>query len=297
MAGNEAELYVEARHRLGEAIIWHAARQRLMWIDLLDPALFEHDPETGHMESRRLELPPPIGAIAATSDPGLLALTHRHGLSLLTIADLTLTHVCDPEAGRDAIIWNDAKCDRWGRLWIGSSHEKEREPRGALWCVKDGRSYALGDAGFAVSNGPAFSPDGRTLYFNDSAGRATLAYDIFPGDIHPRNRRTLITYGADEGLPDGVITDAEGCLWVAHWGAPRISRYRPDGRLIRTYRVPAGNVTTMCFGGSELQTLYIATARDSLSDSALAEFPLTGSIFRLDTETQGLPEPLFAVTA
>ena len=163
MAASEAELFIEARHRLGEAIIWHVARRRLLWIDLLDPALIEHDLATGRTERRPLALPPPIGAIAATSDPGLLALTHRHGLSLLAIADLTLTHLCDPEAGRDAIIWNDAKCDRWGRLWIGSSHEKEREPRGALWCVKNGRTFALGDAGFAVSNGPAFSPDGALL--------------------------------------------------------------------------------------------------------------------------------------
>ena len=295
MARDEAELYIEARHRLGEAIIWHVARPRLMWIVLLDPALFEHDLATGQTQSRRLALPPPIGAIAATSDPGLLALTHRQGLSLLAIADLKLRPFCDPEAGRDAIIWNDAKCDPWGRLWIGSSHEKEREPRGALWCVKDRKTFALGDAGFAVSNGPAFSPDGRTLYFNDSAGRATLAYDITAEDPHPRNRRTLIAYAPDEGLPDGIVTDAEGCLWVAHWGAPRISRYRPDGRLIRAYRVPAGNVTTMCFGSSDLQTLYITTARDGLGDGTLAEFPGTGSVFRLKTETRGLSEHLFAV--
>ena len=141
---SKVELFIEARHRLGEAIIWHAANQCLYWIDLLDPALFRHDLKTAVTRSWPLLLPAPIGAIAATEDPDLLLLTHRQGLSLLRISNLALEPYCDPEDGRDAIIWNDAKCDRWGRIWAGSSHEFEKQPRGALWSVKDSRSFALG---------------------------------------------------------------------------------------------------------------------------------------------------------
>jgi len=290
---SEIELFIEAEHRLGEAIIWHEAHRCLYWIDLLDPALFRHDFRTAKTHSWSLPLEAPIGAIAATDNPDVLLITHRRGLSLLRISDLSLEAYCDPEAGRDAIIWNDAKCDRWGRVWAGSSHASEKEARGALWCIRDRNDFALGDAGFAISNGPAVSPDGGTLYFNDSLGRTTYAYDITESNLRPRNRRALIRFTPEEGLPDGIITDAEGCLWIAHWGGARVSRYGADGELIAAYPVPAHNVTTMCFAGPEYTTLYITTARDGLDAAALADMPLAGSLFRLATTVKGLPEPLF----
>ncbi len=290
---SQVELFIEAKHRLGEAIIWHEAHQCLYWIDLLDPALFRHDQKSGRTSSWPLPLAAPIGAIAATEDADLLLITHRHGLSLLRISDLSLEPYCDPEAGRDAIIWNDAKCDRWGRVWAGSSHEFEKEARGALWCVADRKRFALGDAGFAISNGPAVSPDGGTLYFNDSFGRTTFAYDISKDDLHPRNRRALIQFAPEDGMPDGIITDAEGCLWIAHWGGARVSRHTPDGRLLATFPVPALNVTTMCFAGPEFTALYITTARDGMDEASLSAMPLSGSLFRFQTDTKGLAGPLF----
>ncbi len=293
---SEVKIFIETKHRLGEAIIWHEVHQCLYWIDLLDPALFRHDLKTAKTQSRPLPLEAPIGAIAATDDPDLLLITHRSGLSLLRISDHSLEPYCDPEKNRDAIIWNDAKCDRWGRVWAGSSHVFEKEARGALWCVKDRERFCLGDAGFAISNGPAISPDGGTLYFNDSLGRTTFAYDIAEGDLHPRNRRALIQFTPEEGLPDGIITDAEGCLWIAHWGGARVSHYTADGKLISAYPVPAQNVTTMCFAGPDFTTLYITTARDGLHAAALSEMPLSGSLFRLATNVKGMPEPLFRLS-
>lgn len=284
---SKVELFIESKQRLGEAIIWHEAGQCLYWIDLLEPTLYRHATAT---QSWPLPLGAPIGAILATDDPDRLLITHREGLSLLRLSDLSLAPYCNPEAGRDAVIWNDAKCDRWGRVWAGTSHALEKEPRGVLWCIENREHFALGDAGFVVSNGPAFSPDGATLYFNDSAGRATYAYDISKDDLHPRNRRILITFTPEEGMPDGVITDAEGCLWIAHWGGACVSRYSPQGRLVDRHPVPALNVTTMCFAG---KTLYITTARDGLDEAALAASPLSGSLFRLETGVPGLPEPLF----
>lgn len=286
----DAKLFIRAEQRLGEAIIWHAAQQCLFWIDLLAPALFRHCPKTGGTEHWPLDLAPPIGAIAATEDPDLLALTHRHGIALLRISDRTMRPWCDPERGRDGVIYNDAKVDRAGRLWAGTSDALERDPRGALWHVHPGGDHVLADAGFVVANGPAFSPDGNSLYFNDSVGRTTFAYDI-EGD-HRRlvNRRRLIVFGEEDGLPDGIITDAEGCLWIAHWGAARVSRWSPAGERLGTWAVPAVNVTTMCFGPGS--TLYITTARDGVDDATLAQWPLTGSLFTLETQTRGIPEPL-----
>lgn len=290
---DEPQLFYHRQHRLGEAVLWHEVLQCLFWIDLLEPALFRADADGKSVQSWPLNLEAPLGAICATVDSNLLLVSHRHGLSLLNIDNLSLKDFANPENGRDLVSYNDLKIDRWQRCWVGSSHLLEREPRGALWCVASAHEYALGDAGFAISNGPAFSMDGATMYFNDSLGRQTLAYDIVATSLMPRNRRVFRTYTADEGLPDGNTVDADGNIWTAHWGGSQISQMTPSGVVIETYPVPALNVTSLCFGGEGYRTLYITTARDGMSASQLEAQPLSGSLFVLQTGTQGLAEPLF----
>ena len=219
----------QAANKLGEAAIWHAASKRLLWIDLYDPKLFIHDPAKGETQVREIALKAPLGAIAATANSKLLIVSHAGGLSTLNIKTGATKIFARPEQDRDAIIYNDCKADRFGRLWVGSSHAKETDPRGALWCVLPNEKCFLGDVGFAVSNGPAFSLDGRIMYFNDSVGKKTFAYDISPDDPMPRNRRVLISYTLEEGMPDGLTVDAEGNLWVAHWGGARITQFTSSG--------------------------------------------------------------------
>ena len=240
-----------------------------------------------------LPLAKPIGSFVMTNDPDVVVLAHREGLSFLDLKTMAMTKFCDPEQGRDAIIYNDLKMDRFGRLWVATSHIKEKEPRGALWCVTTKGEYVLVDTGFAIGNGPAISPDGKTLYVNDSLARQTLAYDLDVARPGAWNRRVFATYTEEEGLPDGVITDTEGCLWSAQWLGARIIKLSPHGEKLATYPVPAGNVTTMCFAGPKNQTLYITTARDGLDEKALRTFPKTGSVFSLQTSSTGLAEPRF----
>lgn len=283
----------QGANQLGEAAIWHVASKRLLWIDLLLPRLFSLDPATGVTKVMDIKLQGPLGAIVPTSNPQLVMVSHLHGLSTLNIETGATVFFADPERGRDAIIYNDCKTDRFGRLWVGTSHFKEQEARGALWCVlPTGESY-LGDSGFAVSNGPAFSLDGKTMYFNDSAGRKTFAYDISADNPHPRNRRIFMSYAEEEGMPDGVTVDAEDCLWVAHWGGARITRISPKGQRLLTVKVPAPHVTTVGFGGDDLRSLYITSARDGLSEEKLKAWPQSGDLFVMKTDVAGVPEPLF----
>lgn len=291
----KAELWIRANNRLGESIIWHAASRRLLWVDLMDPALFMHDPATEKTERHGLSLPSPIGSIAATTDPRRVILAHRGGLSLLHLETLKMEFFCDPEQGRDAIMYNDIKVDRWGRLWVGTSHIKEQEPRGALWCVQNQGVWCLGDAGFPVSNGPAFSRDGRTLYFNDSVGRNCFAYDVNEKDLGSRNRRVLHKFEEDEGLPDGIVVDALGMVWCAMWGGNAIICLSSHGQVMRKIDVPAYNVTSLCFGGEELRDVFITSATDGVSKDMLKRHPLTGNLFKFRVETPGLPEPLFPI--
>jgi sugar lactone lactonase YvrE len=143
----------QGSNQLGEAAIWHVASKRMLWIDLLKPRLFSLDPATGVTKVLDVKLGAPLGAIVPTGNPRLLMVSHPKGLSILDIETGDTTFFADPENGRDAIIYNDCKTDRFGRLWVGTSHDKEREARGALWCVLPNGEAFLGDTGFAVSNG------------------------------------------------------------------------------------------------------------------------------------------------
>ena len=288
---DEAQLLHQASHRLGESILWHEARQTLYWTDLFDPGLFQMTPG-GPLTHTALDLPPPIGSAAATTDPGKLILLCRSGLLLLDLGTMAFQPYCDPEQGRDAIIYNDLKCDRFGRLWVGTSHALEREARGALWGVKDRRRWQLGDAGFPVSNGPAFSPDGRLMYFNDSFNRQTFVYDISEDSLLPENRRLLASYSEEEGMPDGLTVDAEGCIWTAQWAGARVIRLSPKGEKLQTVHVPSGHVTSVCLGGKQRRELFITTATDGLSPDMLKRYPQSGSVFRFTADAPGLPEPL-----
>jgi xylono-1,5-lactonase len=284
-----------ASNKLGESVIWHGASQRLLWIDLYDPKLFTHDPKTNETIVRVINLKAPLGAIVATTNPALLMITHADGISTLDVNTGTTALFAAPEKNRDAIIYNDCKVDWFGRLWVGSSHSKEVEPRGALWCVLSSGECFLGDVGFAISNGPAFSLDGKTMYFNDSLGGTTFSYDISGDDPYPRNRRVLINYKKDEGLPDGMTVDAEDCLWVAHWGGSRLTRFSASGKRLHMVEVSAPQVTTAGFGGHDLKSLYVTTARDGLSAETLVKWPQSGDLFMLNLAVGGVPEPLFRI--
>jgi xylono-1,5-lactonase len=286
-----------ASNQLGEAAIWHVARQRLLWIDLYDPKLFIHNPTANTTEMKVIALKGPLGAIAATSNPALLMITHLEGISTLNIDTGATKLFARPEQNRDAIIYNDCKVDLFGRLWVGSSHSKEAEARGALWCVLPNGECYLGDVGFVVSNGPAFSLDGKTMYFNDSSGYKTFAYDLSEEDPHPRNRKLFLSFTEEEGMPDGLTVDSEDCLWIAHWGGARVTRVAPTGETLHRADIPALYTTTVGFGGADFKTLYVTSAKTGLNEDMLAKYPQSGDLFAFEPGVAGVPEPLFKLPA
>ncbi len=285
---------IASRTRLGESAHWHVATGRLLWLDLYDPAIFLRDPSVPGFIRHALPLEAPLAALVATPDPDIVIIGHRRGLSRLSISTFEITALYNPEAGRDSVGFNDMKVDRFGRLWAGSSDLAEKSPRGALWCCEPDGTISLCDAGFVVSNGPAFSPDGRTMYFVDSMSRRVLAYDLRPQRPFLTNRRVAFEIDESEGFPDGITVDAEGNIWVAHWAGARISRWTPEGQKLSQIVLPAENITSMAFGGKDFQTLYVTSAWEGSSSETLAAFPETGSVFVVATDITGLPEPLFA---
>lgn len=277
---------VAGQNDLGESVTWFAASAVVRWIDGVAATLHQWNPQERSHRAMPLQFPAPIGMILGTTDPGTIAMAHRDGLALLDLDSGLSTSVAAPEHGRAAIAYNDAKVDPLGRLWLGTFDTGGVEPRGCLWVLENGRRPRLAETGMPVVNGPAFSPDGGTIYISDSVARRILAFDIFDGELC--NRRTFATMSDDEGLPDGLTVDAEGCLWCAHWEGSRVTRFAPTGKRLSIIPIPAPLVTSVAFGCAGLDTLFVTTARHGLSVEALARAPQSGDLFSVMPGVKGL---------
>jgi sugar lactone lactonase YvrE len=285
---------VETRDSLGESVFWHAGEQALYWIDFYGPVLHRWNPVSGVRNDWTIPGSQVVGS-AVPANNGRVLLALDSGLHVFDPEDGSTRFFADPNGGRPGIGYNDAKVDRAGRYWIGTYDTEEREPRGILYCVASDGTASVADSGYMVCNGPAFSPKGRILYFSDTAGSRLLAYDLDLDTGRPGKARLFSRISADDGLPDGLTVDREGFLWCAHYGGGRVTRFAPDGDIDRTIELPVPYVTSCCFGGPSLETLYITTARSGMDTAALTASPSAGALFAIEPGVQGLPDRVFSV--
>ena len=283
---------VETRALLGEGPVWSTRDAALYWVDILTPAVHSFRPDTGTNTETRLGAmvsvawPKASGGLLLASPGGLLAFDPQTRQTRL------LAH---PEADRPGNRYNDGKCDRMGRLWIGSMDMGAAPNRGNLYRVDPDGRWKKMDSGFTVANGLGWSPDSHAMYFTDSFRRTVYQYDFDLRSGTISNRRPLIVLGPGEGTPDGLTVDDAGCLWVALWDAWCVVRFSPSGQEMQRIRLPVPRPTSCCFGGSNLETLYITSAAVRLSQEALDAAPLSGSVFALDLPgVRGLPETMFS---
>jgi len=189
---------------------------------------------------------------------------------------------------------NDGYVDRHGSLWFGSMDNGEARASGALyrWDASSGSEAERIDGGYVITNGPAASPDGRTFYHTDTLEKTIYAYDA--DERGALSGKRVFVRIAGDGYPDGSTVDADGCVWVALFGGARIERYAPSGALLHTVPMPCSNITKIAFGGADLRTVFVTTARKGLSIEELSRQPLAGSVFRFRAETPGLPQHHFS---
>jgi sugar lactone lactonase YvrE len=180
---------------------------------------------------------------------------------------------------------NDAAVDADGRLWFGSMDDAERDPTGRLYCLSREGLKAM-DSGYVITNGPAFSPDGRILYHTDTLERTIFAFDLAKGG-EISNKRIFVRIEDGAGYPDGSVVDADGCLWTGLFGGWAARRYSPNGELLRTVRFPVSNITKLAFDGT---TVYATTAWKGLDAAARKAQPLAGGLFRFEVGTPGLAQ-------
>ena len=278
---------------LGEGPLWDTETNRLYFIDALGRRIFrctEHG-----SEMRAWTVPSRIGSVALRRSGGAVVAL-RDGFHTLDFDSGEVAPFCHPEAWPDNVALNDGKVDRQGRFWCGSMDLREAEPTGTLWRLDpDGTATAM-ERGIICSNGPCWSPDGHTFYFADSfLGRIRAwGYDPDTGTIsQPRDFAVI----PDDrgGAPDGATVDAEGGLWSAAVFDGRIRRYRPDGSIDRVIEMPVCKITSLAFGGPNLDRLYVTSMAEPPLPKYPGDGPLRGSLFVIDgLGVTGLPEPRFA---
>ena len=271
---------------LGEGPLWSPSEGFLWWVDVKRAKLHRYNPRTGN--TRRYDLPIKATAMALYGGNLLMVGDREIGIydpstegyeRLTTLED-------EPEGNRT----NDGGVAPDGSFWFGTMDDQEKEAQGQYYRYSaDGKLSQLRLPSVMVTNTFQFSPDGKTFYTCDSAEQEVLAYDYEADGNNLTGRRVLADTFSFNGYPDGSAIDSEGCLWTCLWDSSRVVRFTPDGDVDRVIVLAAPRPTSVAFGGDDLRTLFITTARAGMSFPELDSRPLSGSLFSVRVSVPGLP--------
>ena len=282
---------VDAADLIGEGPAWEGARQSLLWTDIAGRRIHRLDPATGATWIR--SLPQMAGAVLPRAGGGL-ALCLQDGVYLADADEGDLRLLTPVEPDDETTRLNDVKTDRAGRLWGGTMALDARADAGAFYRIGADGAVTTIASPTTISNGIEWSLDGSLMYYIDTA---TGRVDVFDFDVERGSavgRRPFIHFDQSFGIPDGMTIDADGCLWVAFYDGWAVRRFDPSGTLDRTVELPTARTTSCCFGGPNLDQLYVTSARDGLTGAQLAEQPHAGALFVIEPGVAGLPITPFA---
>ncbi len=272
------------RDTLGEGTLWSARENAVFWVDILAPALNRLSLADGSVT--RWTMPEPIGWVVERAQGGMIA-GFQSGFAELDLDPLAIRPIGDPEPDLPGNRMNDGKADATGAIWAGTMDMAQEQDSGSLYRLQSDKSWTQMDTGYGITNGPAFSPDGAVLYHTDTAKRTVYRFARH-ADGTLGERTTFLRFDGADGYPDGMTVDAEGGVWIAHWGGSRVSRFRPDGRLDRAIALPARQITNIVFAGPKLDRMFVTSAAIDLPAS-----DHDGSLFEVDSGATGTPSNLF----
>ncbi|MDN3526286.1 SMP-30/gluconolactonase/LRE family protein [Halomonas sabkhae] len=288
-ASNSVEVALQLDMDLGESPVWSVADQMLYWVDINRGRVHAWAP--AEAAPHQHDFAHSVGCLALSEQgllvaeaPALVWLDPRSG-------ERWPTNVVNPEwAGDGGNRFNDGRCDPAGRFWVGTLNPEDGGA--SLYCWREGQLVAA-KRELRIANGLAFSPDARWLYHTDSPSRRVLRHAFDPESGELGEGEVWVDLDAHDlpGVPDGAAVDQDGHYWSALYGGARIARFDPDGQLVAEYPVPCPNPTMVAFGGADLKTLFITTARQEMDQAALQRYPLAGSLLSLRVSTPGLEEP------
>lgn len=273
--------------QLGEGPLWDAAQQRFLFVDLHGCALHAWYPASD--ERRSWPLPERICWVIPRRDgDGYMAGLHSGFVRLWLEPTLRLERIGSPHPDEPEVRLNDAKADPWGRIWAGSMHNTQPTlPHGRLTRLNTDQSWQVVEGGIHICNGPAIALDGSWMLHTDSLLNTTYRYEL-GADGALRHKTVWKTFTDAEGTPDGMTVDADGNVWIAFWGGACVRQFTPSGEHLRTIELPALQVTSVAFGGVDLRTLFITSAKIGLDDATLARYPQSGNAFAVSLDVAGV---------
>jgi sugar lactone lactonase YvrE len=276
-----AELILDAKAILGEGPAWDSKTQTLYWLDILEKRIYAGTRILAQLDDL-------VCCIAPRKNGNLLVGT-RLGFADLNPDSVQLTVLASLDSELPTNRLNDGKCDPAGRFLAGTMDVNEKYPNGALYSF-DGKNITHLLDGVTISNGLAWSVDHKTFYYIDTPTREIKAfdYDLSSGQI--ANPRVAIHIPESLGWPDGMTSDTDGNLWIALWGGAQVTKWNPStGKLLEQIPVPALHTSSCVFGGKDMNELYITSARKNMSEADLKKYPLSGGLFKVETNTAGMP--------
>jgi sugar lactone lactonase YvrE len=280
------EVVQRAGALVGEGPVWVPGEGAVYWLDIKGLKIFRHD--TGSGASQTWAAPERIGALIPRARGGFVALA-KSGVYTVEEPFTAFDKISAPDADRPRNRFNDAKCDPRGRLWAGTMDDAEELATGRLYRFDTLRDHVRVRDDVNLSNGLGWSPDGATMYFVETLRGVIWAFDYDLDIGMPSRERVFAHIPHADGYPDGLCVDADGCIWLAHWGGWRLTRFTPDGGVDRTLALPVPQPTSCAFGGAALDTLYITSAAIGLDAQTLERAPLSGSLFAVRAGVKGLP--------
>jgi sugar lactone lactonase YvrE len=291
---SQPEHVVTVKNRLGETPIWSPAENALYWVDWGGKPTCRLDSVTGELTT--YEVGPLVTALARrTSGGGWIAIAQQgiYGWDPQTNEYELIHGPAQPD--KPEICYNDAAVDRQGRLLVGTVNMNDPFlPEGSLYRLDPDGSFHELDTGYATANGIGLSPDGRTVYVADQRHYQIIVLDYDPETGTTSNRRIFATLTEEDGMPDGLIVDADGYVWNGHWAGWKLTRYAPDGSIERQIKFPVQHVISFAFGGSDLDELYVTTASWGFEENDWQQQPQAGDLFQVKTGIKGLLEPAFS---
>lgn len=273
---------------LGEGALWDAARKLVWFVDIKQHHLWHYDPATG--SNARAQAPDQIGW-ALPADNGLLLCGLKEGLWTFDPETQTFTRLRDVPGEPPTNRNNDACTDPRGRVWLGTMDDGEKDETGRFYLFDRGKVAPTGPDRVAITNGPAVNREGTKVYFTDTLGKKIMVGDINgDGSLGEVRLFTDVSRHFPDAHPDGPVCDGEGYLWSGLYGGDHVARFAPDGSLDMSVPMPTSNLTKLCFGGPDLKTVYVTSARAGLSAEQLAAQPLAGSLFAFEAPVAGFEQ-------
>ena len=281
---------LDVRASLGECPLWSAAEGVLYWVDINAPSLNRFDPASGRNVA--MPMPASIGSYALRAGGGFVVAL-RNGIWLTDADGILERKVALPPYDPAHYRFNDGRCDPQGRFVVGSMNEKRDADDAALYRLDLAFRLERLFGNITISNGLAWSPDGRTMYHADTPAQTVRAYDYDADSGMPARGRTFAHWTGETERPDGGTVDSAGNYWCAFYRGGKVVQLSPRGDLVGEYPVPAMCPTMCAFGGPDLCTLYVTSARQQREAEELARYPQSGSVFSMRVDVPGLPEAQF----